>query len=527
MAWIEEGSTWFESFADNNGAAQGSYFTYSADLDTTLGTARNALNTLWDRIGAVGGPSALAALKLLALNDENGPQAWPPDCTDVETTDGFIGAHSYVVTVGSVHDYEADITKGQMIMGGSYVELASPMTLASPGGTAQDHYFSVDTYGVVSVATTSGARDFATLAWDGSKYTGTMTRQVPVFMDGDAWRQLQERPSGLAFPAVLYEEPDERILALERFFSGYDTDGLGNAIGPLALPFGAVGDPQVCFGSAGAADDAGWFRSALDEWAFTDGTSRVLRIADDGLHVDVDGSAATCALSVGGNEGVGFYEDTSDVLACAGAGVRSCRFTDGQTWIEDGTALAPGLAFGSDANTGIWTDTADFFKVSTGGGYCLGLDPTGNLDLPLNSRVSTSGSGYAMSAGAYDSVDMDTEQWDVGGWHSGTSASHTVPTGADGIYDIKGAVAFLESTIGGGGTPNSGNKRGVAISIGGTPQGIPEEISPIASGDTKIGTSITLALTAGQVITVDGIHDNTTGDSTMNVDATLQIKKSA
>lgn len=536
MALIEVGAgVWYESFIDGQGAGSSNYFDYSADLDTNFETARTAINLLSERITAVGGPNALISARQIALNDADGPQSWPPGNTDVEVTDGFIGAHSYVVEVGSPNT-EADISKGQLIMGGGFVELTSGVSLSGVGisGGAQDHYFSVDANGAVSISDTSGARDFATLAWDGTKYTGTMTRLVPVLMDGDAWRQLQERPSGLALPATLYEEPDERVKALERLLSGYDTDGLGNAIGPLALPFGAVDDPQVCFGASGSADAAGWYRSASGEWAYTDGSGQVLRIADDGLHVAIAGSSGVCAISVGSTEGVGFYEDTGGVLACAGAGVRSCRYTDGQTWIEDGTVTAPGLAFGSDSNTGIWTDTGDTLKMSTGGGYCFGLDPTGNLDLPLNSRCRTLATAQAVTGsgtGTGTNIDFDgTDVYDIGAWHDPGSNPdrHTCPTGGDGTYRIRATIRFLESTAGGGGTANAGDYRMAQITVNGSATDVAAQLVPPTGATAGLPTIFTvdeeLALSAGDIVRLQADHDN---GGTMDVEAECTISKAA
>lgn len=519
---------YYISFADGQGGGITSYFNYPEHFDDNFITLMNAINTLHERVTAVGGPNALIPLRVAGLNDANGPQSWPPGNTDVEVGDGFVGDHSYVVTVGTPTT-NADITKGQLILGGQFCEQSAGVTLSGigiSGATPQDHYFSVDLNGVVSVSDSQSARDFATLFWNGTNYTGTWTRLYPVLFDGDAYRRMQERPSGLSLASVLYERADLRILALERMLSGYDDDSLGNAVGPILVDFGGVGDPQLCMGAAGTPDSLGWYRPASNQWGLTTGAALVLLLTATGIQMSLNGSAATPTVRLN-SATAGLYNDGTGPAVSHGS-ARCMRWDAGAARFEAGTGPLPGVTPVGDPNSGLWSPGADILALSTAGNECFRATAAGALNFDLNPAVSHSVAAATITQGSLTAVSFTGVAGDdVGDWHENVTNPDRFTCPADGHYEISAMFTFDESAVGGGGVADAGSKRNAAITLNGSTilKQDPREpfTSSASTGDPVIDLHVTVRnLSATDIIRFAVEHDN---GGTMDVDVEIAIQK--
>lgn len=194
-----------------------------------------------------------------------------------------------------------------------------------------------------------------------------------------------------------------------------------------------------------------------------------------------------------------------------------------------GSAAAAGLCLGDgttfETDTGLYRAGVDRIAATTGGVQSLEIDAAGNLDLPLNSRVATTLSAGTATGGTPLNLAMDTELFDVGAWHSGTSADHTVPTDGAGIYAVSGEATFQESTAASGGTANAGNFRSVQIIVNGAATDLPTgRVAPAGAGDTILTASGLVSLAVSDVVRLQVDHDN---GGTMSVGGHLAVVKVA
>lgn len=520
---------YYTGFSTGQGGDPSTYVLYDVHLDVNFLTLLDAVNRIWSRLMSMTGVNAEMVSYIAEINDPNGPEG------DVADT-GMFGEHSYECALKGGDSTKIVVQPGSALRGGELVTLSAETEIngtgvvASPPGWA---YLSWDANGSVQIDDSTSTYDFARWYWSGGQFTGDAEYLVPTLIDGDAWRELQEVPASLAFLSAAggtYRQPHYRLNAIERLLSGYDTDALAQAIGPICFPFGAANDPQVCFGAAGVADDAGWYRQSDGRWAYTDGTNQVLRLSTNGLRFVKSGSVGTPVLRLGDQSDSGaYYDGTGPAISESGA--RCMRWDGGRTRVEAGTEGLPAVTPNGDGDTGIWSPGANRQAISTAGAKCLECDAAGNIDLPLNSAVSHSVSGATITGGSLVNIEFTgVASDDIGDWHENVTNPDrfTCPTDGDGAYEISAVVTFDESTAAGGGAADAGNVRRAAITFEGAVL-VEEPREPFSSsastGDPRIALSVVKrGVVATDIFRVACEHDN---GGTMDVNAEIAIQKLA
>lgn len=519
---------YYTGFSTGQGGDPSTYVLYDVHLDVNFQTLLDAANRIWSRLMSMTGVNAEMSSYIAEINDPNSPEG------DVADT-GMFGEHSYECALKGGDATKIIVQPGSALRGGELVTLSAEQevsgtgVVASPPGWA---YLSWDANGSVQIDDSTSTYDFARWYWSGGQFTGSVEYLVPTLIDGDAWRELQEVPANLAFLAAAggtYRQPHYRVNAIERLLSGYDTDALGQAVGPICLPFGLVNDIQVCFGAAGVADPAGWYRSASGQWAYAVSSSQILRLLSEGLRLALAGSAAAPTVQLN-NDHAGLYHDGTGPAVSEGS-ARCMAWDGGRARMEAGTEALPAVTPNGDGDTGIWSPGANRHAVSTAGAKCLECDAAGNLDLPLNSAVSHSVSGATITGGSLVNIEFTgVASDDIGDWHENVTNPDrfTCPTDGDGAYEISAVVTFDESTAAGGGAADAGNVRRAAITFEGAV--LAEEprepfSSSASTGDPRIALSVVKrGVVATDIFRVACEHDN---GGTMDVNAEIAIQKLA
>lgn len=519
---------YYTGFSTGQGGDPSTYVLYDVHLDVNFLTLLDAVNRIWSRLMSMTGVNAEMVSYIAEINDPNSPEG------DVADT-GMFGEHSYECALKGGDPTKIIVQPGSALRGGELVTLSAEQevngtgVVASPPGWA---YLSWDANGSVQIDDSTSTYDFARWYWSGGQFTGSAEYLVPTLIDGDAWRELQEVPASLAFLSAAggtYRQPHYRVNAIERLLSGYDTDALAQAIGPICFPFGAVGDPQVCFGAAGVADAAGWFRSASGQWAYAVSGSQVFRAIAQGIRYAIAGSAAAPLVQLN-DDHAGIYHDGTGPAVSQGS-ARCMAWDGGRARMEAGTEALPAVTPTGDPDTGVYSSGANALDFSTAGVKRGGFDSTGNLDLPTNSAVSHSASGVTITGGSLVNIEFTgVASDDIGDWHENVTNPDrfTCPTGGNGVYEISAVVTFDESTAAGGGAADAGNVRRAAITFEGAVL-VEEPREPFSSsastGDPRIALSVVKrGVVATDIFRVACEHDN---GGTMDVDAEIAIQKLA
>lgn len=362
-------AAYLTSFVDGQGTSAASYYTYAEDHDINYLLLRQTINQMIDEISAVSGPNAIAALDLVLWDDDVNPIAGG------EQNYGVVGAASYEVSIegGSA---TLKCRKGQAFVSGQRASLVSDQTGIAYVGGATTCYVAIDANGAVFISNVADDKslDIASVAWNGSIFTGSVTHLADVFFDGDSWAEVRDRavtPNSPTFGAYTFRRGAERIRALELFLAGQDTGAEGEPIaGPLVFLPGSVGAPSLVFGDGGSTIDtsSGWYRPSAERWAFSSGGVLQQTFGPSGIISAYLGTATDPAFR---SSAAGLYFPASDEAAIGAAGELAMRWksdTDRpQALIADGLVGFPSLALDQDEDSGWYSPAAAEWALSLGG----------------------------------------------------------------------------------------------------------------------------------------------------------------
>lgn len=444
------------------------YTQYATDLDTNFVTLRTTINQMIGELNALAGPNAGLGIDLLQF-DRAGRSGGT-------LSSGLVGADSYRVTIGAPTS-NLDVSKGVALISGTKVSAAGTTVLAGSGG-AGTRWVALDVNGVPTLQLNSGlaALDVYSAAWNGAAFT-SVTRLAEVFFDGDEYERMRDRAVlAPSWSAKKYESFSGRLRAIERLLAGLATDEDAAAIGPPALAAGAVGAPSLTFN---------------------------------------------------GDTNTGIYSPAADQVAISTAGVQRFLVTT-QVFFAGGSAGSPGLAPTGDPNTGLFGTGSDVLGFATAGAECGRFDPTGNLDLALNSRVKgVRSTAQSIADNTPTLVDFNAaDAFDVGAWHDHASGTlsvrqeFTVPAGADGLYLI---VADYEWA-----SPTNATDLVIEVTVGGVadPSRVEDQIPAAKPRQGQL--LLVRSLAAADVVRMQVTQDDTGGAASLNLErASLSILKVA
>ena len=161
-----------------------------------------------------------------------------------------------------------------------------------------------------------------------------------------------------------------------------------------------------------------------------------------------------------------FWADTTTGLLkirnAANSAWIALRELDGTLTIEDGTAAAPGLAFESDLNTGLYRVGADQLGFATGGSGRLLLDASGNLVIGDVSDTNTyighpAADTLAITTGGSERCRVDSS----GRLLVGTSSSYSVGPAGAAAFQVEQSGLTAISVFG-----NGNNTAGGYLTLG-------------------------------------------------------------
>lgn len=502
-------SVYFTNFATGNDFTPSTYFQYAADLDSNFVQLRTTVNQLVNEVQAVNGPSSLISQDMIRINDPDGPVG--------QVGIGVIGEHSYRVSINGGDNTLVDVQAGQALVTQSRVESISDVSIsgAALGGAPVTAYVAIDTNGVPSVSATPNneALDIASLSWNGSNFVAPITQLAEIFFDGDDYRTMRIRPANGGWSGLTYRAVGQRIVAIERALAGISTDSNGAAVSVLGIRGSAAAPGLVTSDGVTPSTVTGFFRQAANVLGFSASGVERIRYGSFGTRFNQDGSAGTPLISRVGTTNKGLYFTGTGVAISVG-GAQQWEAVANQIRHPLGaSASAPGISFIGDTDLGIFSPGANRGQlVSNGGNVGLEWTAEGHLDLPNNPRFraenateSLASSSLVLSSVSFADAD---EVFDVGGWHSGTNADFTAPTGADGTYILTLAVTFDET-----GTGANTGQRAIAIQVNGNDKSI-VQLEATSANETRLETSVTINVSAAQIVRARVAQNS--GD-TMNV----------
>lgn len=471
-----------KAFATGNGVAGGAanYFTFAQDHDSNYTAIETTVNALVSEVSAVQGPNALLPLDILQVND--------PLHAGGTKLSGVVGEHSFKSAIGAPTS-NLNVARGQAVIGSTRVNVASDTVLAGSGG-AGTRWVNVSTTGAVTLQTSAGTGglDVASWTWSGAAFTGSATQLAEIFFDGDEYDLMRNRAAAgggtPAFPAFDHRTVAQRIREVELFLAGIKSGAsvLGGTMGALGFG-GSAATPGMVLTDGTTFDlTTGLFRAAANILGISVSASEVVRFAAAQVLASIAGSAGTPWLSRAGDPDTGIYFPGADQIAVAAGATEAALFRE------------------TAANV-------------------ISLRHSNRL------RIRASNAALALATGtALTNLTTATEEEDIGGWHSGTSADHTAPTNSDGLYLITAGVRFIESSAGGA-NQNTGNTRRIALTVNGTE--IPNSGTLIESrGNNALTEDMRLVafavhpLVATDVVRVAAAQDS---GASMNVDVNIRI----
>lgn len=490
--------TLLKSFVDGQGAGAGTYINYAADLDSNFSTIEAQFNALNQAFNAFGGANASLILDLVLSSSP-------------ALTAGFVGADSFQPLTFLSADTQVQIPVGVAYgTTGSRVKSTAVFTLTGSGASG-NRFAALRADGTITLETTTGqgVLDLWQFNWTGSAFgtfsAGIAPIRLPtggsqgIIVDGDDFQgsKVQENISqstSAVIPTYTYDKIKSRIDDIVRILAGVGTGGSASSsqaggggvpVGPTLKPAsigGSATNPGLIVGNPSQGYD-------IDTGIYGHGTSKIVGVV-------ADGASVAEFLITGGN--------------------RTAQFVAS-------TALAnPGIAFLGDPNSGFGWEAADTVRIITAGVAAQQWNPQGQRNSATQGRASATKATLSLTNNTVTAIGLDTEQFDQGAIHDTVTNNDrmTIPTGFGGVYTISGYVEYLESSAGGGGTANTG-QRGTEITVNGTTI-VGTRTNAAGAGDTRQIVNATVVLAATDIVRVTGFQNC---GGTMNVNARLAIAK--
>lgn len=474
---IEIGSNYFVDFAGGQGLGPGNYFTYASDQDTNFVTLRNTVNQMIDELNGIQGPNSALGLDAVIFNDPRRP---------VTIQDGLIGIGSYLPTIqDSPNENRIDVLPGTALVGGIRTQQTTPTTLTTVpiGNETNERYLSINTAGTpfLQPFADQNALDLYRFDYNPAPAPGVLsnpTRIVSVMFDGDDYDLLRRRRG--TTPRM-------------------------------------TGFPQLTFDNTGSntitRDEGSW----IDDGFVTGQTIQIVNTVDNNGTYTVTGSvtatvltvveavAVEIALAANISGGVFLYKDFNQaherveaiesLLAGSPSGGESIAF-------PLGSAATPGISFGADPDTGLFGDGSDSIAITTGGVQSFTVDSNGAISNDIQPRARVRRNAvFNIPSGVWTVLDFDTETTDVGDWWENVTNPDRLTVPYTGFYGFNTYARFDESSVGGGGTANSG-QRGIRWTINGSASAEDDRPS-VATGDNHVNVAEYGDLPPGTILRVE------------------------
>lgn len=548
-------AVYYTNFATGNGDTAPLYTDYAPDMDDNFLALRESLNQAIQEISAVGGPNAVISVDLVTGQTETTGRIGDHSYQAIVDA----GDNTFVnVTPGTAMG-NGDVRVESTI--------TVPVTSSGSAGTRWI-YLDATGQPQAAILPAVGVLDLISVEWlDPDFDPGTEIRLAEILPDGDDFIDCRKRPATGQWTVrtsvtAAFRKIADRLQAIEAAITGIDLDDSespGLATSKLGLR-GTVAAPGLFLsdGISTFETDSGLYRAAVDQMGYAVGGVVQALFGSFGFRT-VNGDATTPSVSSLSDTDAGIYwSQTPDLLGFSVAASAVLTLTTAvmnviatQTQFPAGIVTAPSVAL-VDLDTGLYRPDEDELGITLGGvltGHWLagGLRiPNGAAATPALSGLNFTTSGLYWAAGpivglaqdavaalfisgdqfihtpgqprvratitgqtmtnaiALEDVVFDTEGYDVGGFHAGSSADFTIPTDAGGNYIVI-ATGEWESDP-------AGDRR-MAILFNSVIKG--QVLGPAASGSVHHATVMAEApISAGQIIKLrSGQDSGTTNDA--------------
>ena len=545
---IAVGPNYFNRFASGQGeVASAFYYTYSSDLDATLTTILNTLNIHTAEINNIQGPGSTLPLDILQMDDLT--------YRAVKLDDGLIGHASYFPTIQTApNDNRIDVKFGSALAAGLKVSAASAavLTATDQGGSETDvRFLYITSQGNAGLSHLPNQGIFDAWHFDfatPSEVLSNPTRLAHVLQDGDDWEQMRRRRGTTPF--------FEGIDALEFHDNGGSPDTITRTVGDFTSDGFLNG---MSFNVDGSALNDGTYTITAAVTATTievitnsfaaEGPSREIRLSAghflfndfDQVHERIEqledilaglspsslrilfpaGTAALPSIAAVGDPNTGIYWPAADEGALTAGGVHVVRAHGGSAEPEqlravDGTLVNPAYSFQTDPTSGMRSPGVDQLDLITNEILALHLNASQQRTSALQGRYKAEDAGKTQSSsGSWEDItfeDVD-EVEDVGGFRSGSSPTHTIPSADyDGDYSGKAFVRFVADSTG---------QRGLRLTMNGT---VVSEAFHDASavGVTSLSVSADEAMANAETMKLEVFQDS---GGNLNYDVRFSFRK--
>jgi hypothetical protein len=256
-------------------------------------------------------------------------------------------------------------------------------------GTLTRHY--VDQFNNGKIYTAGGSATLPVISREGDSDTGIYYPSLGAFaitVDGDEKIKVTNDKITLSRKA---SQP-----TIEADATGVDGVAGGwmiidSVTNPCSLNYYSGADVQLAYGGGGATVGT----CALGSYKFrvhggTSHFSNALTVAADAVYSPVfrsktDGSLSATAYGRENDGNTGMYFPAANKIALAAGGGDMLTAESGNVEVSqhfripDGTASLPGIAFGTDTNTGIYQPADDQLAISTGGTVAARISSAGSI----------------------------------------------------------------------------------------------------------------------------------------------------